>query len=79
MTIQCRGCYVLGSACGECRRCCNELVALIEELLDPDPCMYDHDGNCQAHSMHSRPCPHEVAKHVRSTARIRHDYGEKRG
>ena len=27
----CRGSYGLGSACGECRRCCNELRAKVEK------------------------------------------------
>lgn len=39
-----------------------ELVALLERLVDPDPCQYDHHGYCQAHSLDEYPCPHEQAK-----------------
>jgi hypothetical protein len=38
------------------------LRRLIAQLIDPDPCRYDHHGYCQAHSLHSAPCPHEQAK-----------------
>lgn len=26
-----------------------ELLKLIDEMRDPDPCWYDHHGHCQAH------------------------------
>lgn len=38
------------------------LAELVEELVDPDPCSYDHHGLCQAHSLHEAPCPHQRAK-----------------
>ena len=38
------------------------LLRLIEEFTDPDPCSYDHNGSCQAHSLHEKPCPHEIAQ-----------------
>lgn len=36
-----------------------ELVQLIDDLRDPDPCWYDHHGYCQAHGwMDTEPrCP----------------------
>lgn len=37
-------------------------VSILRDLLDPDPCWYDHHGYCQAHSLHERPCPHERAR-----------------
>ena len=37
-------------------------VELLNKLIDPDSCYYDHHDNCQQHNLHSRPCPHEVAK-----------------
>lgn len=40
----------------------DELRALAADLLDPDPCQYDHHNLCQAHHLHERPCPHERAK-----------------
>jgi hypothetical protein len=40
----------------------NALRSLLAEFVDPDPCRYDHDDDCQGHSLHSRPCPHERAK-----------------
>jgi hypothetical protein len=40
------------------------LMPLLIALADPDPCEYDHNDLCQAHSLHSRPCPHEEAKRL---------------
>jgi hypothetical protein len=40
----------------------DRLRALVADFTDPDPCQYDHHGLCQVHSLHERPCPHEVAK-----------------
>lgn len=40
------------------------LLNLLDELTDADDCQYDHHGNCQAHSLHSKPCPHERAKKI---------------
>ena len=38
------------------------LETLLAELVDFDPCQYDHNGLCQAHSLHAKPCPHQQAK-----------------
>ena len=43
---------------------CERLRDLIEEFVDDDPCQYDMHGYCQAHSLHSKPCPHERAKEM---------------
>lgn len=41
---------------------------LLEELIDPDPCWFDHHGGCQAHGfLDSTPgelCPVEQAKRL---------------
>lgn len=44
-------------------------LALLEELVDPDPCWFDHHGYCQAHSLHMKPCPHERAKELLDATR----------
>ena len=36
-------------------------VELLSELVDDDPCWFDHSGNCQAHGL-SDDCPHQRAK-----------------
>jgi len=40
-----------------------ELLELIDQMHDPDPCWYDHHGYCQAHAwMSTEPrCPHARA------------------
>lgn len=39
---------------------------IIEELTDPDPCSFDHHGDCQAHGFFDlsseNPCGHAKAK-----------------
>ena len=66
----CRGSYKFGSACGRCRRCEEELATILDMLIDPDPCRYDHNGFCQTHYQ-SKPCGHEIAKQAMSTIRKR--------
>lgn len=57
----CRDSYPIGNACGRCKKCEALLLKLIDQLRDADECSYDHHGFCQAHSLHEKPCPHEVA------------------
>ncbi|PBC71543.1 hypothetical protein BX265_6153 [Streptomyces sp. TLI_235] len=47
-----------------------ELLALIDDLRDDDPCHYDHHGYCQAHSWFAvePPCPD-----ARAAALFAHD------
>lgn len=49
-----------------------ELLALIGDLADEDPCWYDHHGGCQAHGYLSleegERCPHAVAKELLAPA-----------
>ena len=33
-------------------------------LVDESPCWYDHHGYCQAHSLHEKPCPHDVVQQL---------------
>jgi hypothetical protein len=42
-----------------------EMRRLLNELVDPDPCWFDHHGACQAHGLQN-PCPHEQAKKLLS-------------
>jgi hypothetical protein len=35
---------------------------LLSALIDPDPCRFDHNGDCQAHGFFGGPCAHELAK-----------------
>ncbi|MFI2663382.1 hypothetical protein [Micromonospora carbonacea] len=41
-----------------------DVRGLIADLVDPDPCSFDHHGYCQAHAWFETdpPCPHERAK-----------------
>jgi hypothetical protein len=43
-----------------------ELRELLQDLIDPDPCSFDHHGYCQAHGwMSTSPrCPHARAKEL---------------
>lgn len=45
-----------------------ELLTLLRDMIDPDPCWFDHHGGCQAHGYLSlRPgelCPHHEAKEL---------------
>lgn len=69
----CRGSWKLGNNCGACPKCRRFMVRLIAELVDSrEPCRYDHNGLCQAHSLQEKPCPHETAKHLLTTAKHRH-------
>lgn len=44
------------------------LREVLDELVDPDPCRFDHDGDCQAHGFFGitadTPCAHEQAKRL---------------
>ncbi len=41
------------------REAATALVAAAEAVVDDDPCWFDHNGNCQAHSI-SQPCTNAV-------------------
>lgn len=41
-----------------------QMRRLLADLVDPDPCWLDHHGYCQAHGLHSPPCPHARAKEL---------------
>lgn len=71
--IECRGSYSLGTACGRFRRCEQELLGLIDQLADPDPCHYDHHDLRQAHGLYDRPCPHGRAQQATQITRRRED------
>jgi len=42
----------------------NEAISIINDLVDNEPCSYDHHGHCQAHGWphFDPPCPHARAK-----------------
>jgi hypothetical protein len=42
------------------------LLRLIRDLADPDPCEFDHHGYCQAHGWTAiePACPHARAKRI---------------
>ncbi|MER7487936.1 hypothetical protein ABTY20_18915 [Streptomyces sp. NPDC126497] len=43
-----------------------ELLKLVRDLIDPDPCTFDHHGYCQAHGWFETDpaCPHGRAKRL---------------
>jgi len=42
-----------------------ETIELLEDLLDPDPCEFDHHGNCQLHGWSGdKPCPQKRLKEL---------------
>jgi len=48
-----------------------EIIELLEDLQDVDPCELDHHGNCQAHGWAdtvlfppTRPCPQKRLKEI---------------
>lgn len=41
-----------------------QAMAILSDLIDPEPCKYDRHGYCQSHALHNRPCPHERAKQI---------------
>jgi len=42
-----------------------EIIELLEDLQDPDPCCLDHHGNCQAHGWFQiRRCPQERLEEI---------------
>lgn len=50
------------------RAAAEEMRALLTELVDPDPCWFDHNGGCQAHGYLSlapgEKCPNERTKEL---------------
>jgi hypothetical protein len=45
-----------------------DYLSVLADLVDPDPCWFDHHGGCQAHGYLSLEpgelCPHEQAKRL---------------
>jgi len=41
-----------------------KLRAALADLVDPDDCHFDHNGDCQAHGFFGGPCGHAVAKEL---------------
>lgn len=39
----------------------DELLAACKAALDPDPCWFDHHGNCQAHAL-GNPCEQKLLR-----------------
>jgi hypothetical protein len=43
--------------------------AILADLVDPDPCRLDHDGDCQTHAWFGDDeCPHARAKRLLSSS-----------
>lgn len=45
----------------------DHVLQLLADLVDPDDCWFDHNGDCQAHGYGIEPgdiCPHEAAKQL---------------
>lgn len=60
--VVCRGSWLLGSACGQCNRCCDQLLNLIECIRHQSECSLDHHGYCQEHGwINDEMCPHKMA------------------
>ena len=38
-----------------------DLLEAAKAVLDPDPCHYDHDGDCQAHGI-TNPCEQKLLR-----------------
>ena len=52
-----------------------EIIKLLEDLEDPDPCEFDHHGNCQAHWwVGDRPCPQKRLKECLKTLKKENDH-----
>jgi hypothetical protein len=45
----------------ETRKRAEQAAAILRDLVDPDPCYFDHNGYCQAHGC-SPPCAHARAR-----------------
>jgi len=45
----------------------NRLRTLVKKFADGDPCRYDHDKQCQTHTLHEKPCPWEEANEIASS------------
>jgi hypothetical protein len=49
-----------------------DYLSVLADLVDPDPCWFDHHGGCQAHGYLSLEpgelCPHEQAKLLLGTS-----------
>lgn len=47
-----------------------DVLDLLYDLTDPDPCWYDHHGYCQAHGWMATdpPCAHARAKKILAAA-----------
>lgn len=41
-----------------------QLLDIVLAIADGDECRYDHDGGCQTHLLHERPCPWEQSNQI---------------
>jgi hypothetical protein len=53
-----------------------DYLSVLADLVDPDPCWFDHHGGCQAHGYLSlepgEKCPHEQAKRLLAELKAAH-------
>ena len=48
-----------------------ELRKLLAELIDHEPCRYDHHGYCQAHGLSAQPCRMQRARAALATREVK--------